>query len=148
MVLDQFQTLIAAPLDAWPAESNNAARILIILDAVDECQGVADSQPQQIIACLRDHKYRAPSRIRLLMSHPEHHIKQALRSQPQVLEHDLYRIDKSAQGDIALFLSAKLPLIPHRLGIPAEAWPPDEDVQTLQRSQVIFSYSPNPRFDS
>ena len=114
MVLDQLQTLIAAPLDA----------------------------------CLRDHKYRAPSRVRLLMSHPEHHIKQALRSQPQVFEHDLYLIDKSAQGDIALSLSAKLPLIPHRLGIPAEAWPPDEDVQTLQRSQVIFSYSPNPRFDS
>ena len=121
MALGQFQTLIAAPLDAWHAESNNATRILIILDAVDECQGAADSQPQQILARLRDHKYRALSQVRLLLTtRPEHHIKQALRSQPQVLEHDLYLNDKFAQGDIPQLLKAKLPLIPHRLGIPAE----------------------------
>jgi len=143
MVLDQFQTLIAAPLDAWHAESKTAARILIILDAVDECQGIADSQPQPILACLRDHKYRAPSQVRLLLtSRPEHHIKQALGSQPQVLEHDLYLNDKSAQGDIAQLLKAKLPLIPHRLGLPAQGWPRDEDVQTLSdKSGHLFIFA-------
>ena len=143
MVLDQFQTLIAAPLDAWHAESNNAARILIILDAVDECHGVADSRPQQMLACLRDHKYQAPSQIRLLLtSRPEHHIIQALRSQSQVLEHDLYLNHKSAQGDIAQLLKAKLPLIPHRLGVRAEGWPRDEDVRTLsEKSGHLFIFA-------
>ena len=142
IVLDQFQTLIAAPLDAWHAKSNNAARILIILDAVDECQGVEDSLPQQILACLRDH-YRAPSQVRLLLtSRPEHHIKQALRSQPQVLEHDLHLNDESAREDIAQLLKAKLPLIPHRLGIRAEGWPRDEDVQTLsEKSGHLFIFA-------
>ena len=142
-VLDQFQTLIAAPLDTWHAESKNAALVLIILDAVDECQGIEDSQPQQILVCLRDHKYQAPSQIRLLLtSRPEHHIAQALRSQPQVLEHDLYLNDESAQEDIAQFLKAKLPLIPHRLGIRADGWPRDEDVKTLsEKSGHLFIFA-------
>ena len=142
-VLHQFQTLIAAPLDAWHAESKNVAPILIILDAVDECHGVADSHPQQIIACLRDHKYRASSHVRLLLtSRPEHHIKQSLRSQPQVLEHDLHLNDESAQEDIAQLLKAKLPLIPHRLGIRAEGWPRDEDVKMLtEKSYHLFIFA-------
>ena len=142
-ILDQFQTLIAAPLDAWHAKSNNTTRILIILDAVDECQGASDSLPQQILACLRDHKYQAPSQVRfLLTSRPEHHIIQALRSQPQVLEHDLQRNEISAQGDIAQLLKAKLPLIPHRLGIQAKGWPRDEDVRTLsEKSGHLFIFA-------
>ena len=42
-VLNQFQTLVAAPLDAWYAESRIAGHILTILDGVDECQGVETS---------------------------------------------------------------------------------------------------------
>ena len=143
MVLDQFQTLIAAPLDAWHAESKNAARILIILDAVDECQGVTDGRPQQILACLRDHKYRAPSHIRILLtSRPEHYIRQELVPQHQVLEHDLYLDDESAQGDIAQLLKAKLPLIPDRLGIQVEGWPRDEDVMALsEKSGHLFIFA-------
>ena len=143
MILDQFQTLIADPLDAWNAESKNADHILIILDAVDECQGVEDRQPQQILACLRDHKYRAPSHVRfLLTSRPEHYIREELVRQPQVLEHDLHTDDKSAQGDIARFLKAKLPLIPHKLGILVERWPQDKDVQTLsEKSGNLFIFA-------
>jgi len=143
MVLDQFQTLIAAPLDAWHTESKNAARTLIILDAVDECQGVEDRRPQQILACLRDHKYRAPSHVRILLtSRPEHHIREELVPQPQVLEHDLCLGDKFAQGDIAQFLKAKLPLIPHKLRIPVEGWPQEKDVQTLsEKSGHLFIFA-------
>ena len=143
MVLDQFQTLIAAPLDAWHTESKNATRTLIILDAVDECQGVEDRRPQQILACLRDHKYRAPSHVRILLtSRPEHHIREELVPQPQVLEHDLCLGDKFAQGDIAQFLKAKLPLIPHKLRIPVEGWPQEKDVQTLsEKSGHLFIFA-------
>ena len=124
MVLGQFQTLIAAPLDVWHAKSKNAGHILIILDAVDECQGVEYGQPQQILMCLHDHNYRALSHVRLLLtSHPKHHIKQALGSQLRVLEYNLHLNDDSAQGDIAQFLRAKIPLILHRLGISVEGWP-------------------------
>ena len=140
MVVDQFQTLIAAPLDAWHAESKNGPGILIILDAVDECHGVADSRPQQILACLRDHKYRALSHVRILLtSRPEHHIRQKLVDQHQVLEHDLCLDDGSAQGDIAQLLKAKLPLIPDRLGIQVEGWPRDEDVKTLSEKSGHLS---------
>ncbi len=146
MVLGQFQTLISAPLDAWYAKSigqNNGDHVLIILDAVDECQGVEYGQPQQILTCLRDYEYRASSRIRVLLtSRPKHHIKQALGSQLQVLEHDLHLDDESAQGDIARFLKAKLPLIPHRLGISVEGWPRGEDVQALsKKSGHLFIFA-------
>ena len=143
MILDQFQTLVAAPLDAWHAESKNTAPILIILDAVDECQGIEDRRPQQILACLRDHKYRAPSHVRLLLtSRPEYYIREELVLQPQVLERDLRLGDKSAQEDIARFLKAKLPLIPHKLGILVEGWPRDEDVKTLsEKSGHLFIFA-------
>ena len=143
MVLDQFQTLIAAPLDAWHAESKDASHTLIILDAVDECLGVEDGQPQQILACLRDHEYRPPSHVRLLLtSRPEHYIQEELVPQPQVLEHNLHLDDQFAQGDIARFLEAKLPLIPRRLGILVEGWPRDEDVQTLsEKSGHLFLFA-------
>ena len=135
MVLDQFQALIAAPLDEWHAKLKKACPILIILDAVDDCQGVGHRQPQRILACLRDHKYRAPSHVRLLLtSRMRNYIRQELVPRPQVLEHDLHLDDGFAQEDIAWFLKAKLPLIPERLGIPAvEGWPRDEDVQTLSK---------------
>ena len=143
MVLDQFRTLIAAPLDAWHAESKNAGHILIILDAVDECQGVEHGHPQRILACLRDHKYQAPFRVRLLLtSRPEHHIRQELAAQPQVFEHDLHRDDGFVQKDIARFLKAKLPLIPDRLGIPVEEWPRDNDVKTLsEKAGHLFIFA-------
>ncbi len=143
MVLGQFQTLIAAPLDAWHAESKNAGLILIILDAVDECQGVEYGQPQQILTCLRDHEYRAPSHVRILLtSRPKHHIKQALGSQLQVLGHDLHLDDESARRDIAQLLKAKLPLIPHRLGISVEGWPQDKDVHMLsEKSGHLFIFA-------
>ena len=143
MVLVQFQTLIAAPLDEWYAESKNTGHILIILDAVDECQDVEHGKPQRILACLRDHKYQTPSHVRLLLtSRPEHHIRQELVHQSQVVEHDLHLDDEFAQGDIARFLQAKLPLIPERLRIPVEGWPQDKDVQTLsQKSGHLFIFA-------
>ena len=143
MVFDQFQTLIAAPLDAWHVESKNTATILIILDAVDECQGIEESRPQQILACLRDYKYRAPTHVRLLLtSRPEHHIRQELVNHHQVLEHDLYLDDKSAQGDIAQLLKARLPLIPDRLGIQVEGWPRDDDIMALsEKSGHLFIFA-------
>ena len=143
MVFDQFRTLIAAPLDAWHAESKIARRILIILDAVDECQGAEDRQPQQILACLRDHKYRAPFHVRfLLTSRPNHDMRQELVPRPQVLEHDLHLDDKFAQEDITRFLRAKLPLIPPKLGILEEGWPQDNDVQALsEKSGHLFLFA-------
>ena len=143
MILDQFQTLIAAPLDAWHAQSKNAGHILVIIDAVDECQGVELGHPQQILACLRDHKYQAPSHVRLLLtSRPKDYIRQELVPQSQVLEHDLHRDDEFAQEDIARFLKAKLPLIPERLRIRVEGWPRDKDVQTLShKSGHLFIFA-------
>ena len=102
------QTLIAAPLDAWHAESKNVGHILIILDAVDKCHGVEHGHPQRILACLRDHKYRAPSHVRLLLtSRPEYYIRQELVPQLQVLEHDLHLDDGFVQGYISRSLKAK-----------------------------------------
>ena len=140
IVFDQFQTLIAAPLDAWHAESKNPGNILIILDAIEGCQGVEDGHPQRILTCLRDHKYRAPSHVRLLLtSRPDRPIEQVLLPQPQVLEHDLRLHDEFAQGDITRFLKSKLPLIPRE---PIEGWPRDEDVKALsEKSGHLFIFA-------
>ena len=143
-VSDQFKTLIAAPLDAWRAEANKAGNILIILDAVDECQGTKSGQPQQILKSLCLHQYGAPSPVRLLLtSRPEQHIRQVLDSQPQVLQHDLYQDDEFARGDIARFLEANLSSIPGKLGIPPEeGWPQDKHVKTLsEKSGHLFIFA-------
>ena len=143
-VSEQFKTLIAAPLDAWHAEPNNAGNILIILDAVDECQGAKSGQPQKILESLCLHQYRTPSHVRLLLtSRPEQHIRQVLGPQPQVLERDLHLDDKFARGDIAQFLKANLPLIPGKLDLPPEeGWPQDRHVQTLsEKSGHLFIFA-------
>jgi hypothetical protein len=92
---------------------------------------------------LRDHKYRTPSHVRLLLtSRPEHYIRHELVPQPQVTEYNLHLDDESAQGDIARFLKAKLSLIPHRLGIPEVGWPREEDVKTLsENSGHLFIFA-------
>lgn len=143
-VSDQFKTLIAAPLDAWHAEPNNTGRILIILDAVDECKGAESGQPQQILKSLCLHQYGAPSRVHLLLtSRPEHHIRRELGPQPQVLEHDLHQDDEFAREDISRFLKANLSLIPGKLDIPPEeGWPQDEHVQALsEKSGHLFIFA-------
>ena len=141
--LNQFQTLIATPLSAFYTESQRADNILIILDAFDECHGVEDKRPQQILTCLRDHKYQAASRVRVFItSRPEHYLRHELVAQPRVVEHDLHLDDGSVQGDIIRFLTAKLPLIPHELGIPIEGWPREEDIHALsEKSGHLFIFA-------
>ena len=139
----QFHTLIATPLDEFCAKSEAVENILIVLDALDECQGIEDKRPQQILACLRDHEYHAAARIRfLLTSRPERYLRRELALKPQVVEYDLHLNDESAQGDIARFLKAKLPLIPYELDISVEGWLREEDAQTLaEKSGCLFIFA-------
>ena len=43
---EQYRILIAPPLDTFCVESEGAGNILIVLDALDECQGVEEKQPK------------------------------------------------------------------------------------------------------
>ena len=141
----QFQTLIATPLH----ESKGTEDILIVLDALDECEDIEQKQLQQILACLLDHEYPNAPRIRfLLTSRPEHYLCHELANKPQVVEYDLHRDDESARGDITRFLKAKLPLIPGELGISVEGWPRDGDAQMLSEKSGHLSYSPKLHFAS
>ena len=139
----QFQTLIATPLDTFCVKSEAMGNILIVLDALDECQGIEDKRPQEILACLRDHVYQAAPRIRILLtSRPEHYLRRELAQSPQVVEYNLHQDDESAQRDISLFLKAKLALIPHELGISVEGWPREEDAQALsKKSGHLFIFA-------
>ena len=139
----QFQTLIGTPLDAFCVESEGTGSILIVLDALDECQGIEEKRPQEILTCLCVHAYQAAGRIRILLtSRPEHYLRRELAPQPQVVEYDLHQDDETAQGDITRFLEARLPLIPHELGILVEDWPRKEDVQTLsEKSGCLFIFA-------
>ena len=94
----QFQTLIGTPLDTLCIESEGTGSILIVLDALDECQGIEEKRPQQILACLRDHAYQAASRIRILLtSRPEHYLRHELAlRQTQIVEYDLHYDSESA----------------------------------------------------
>ena len=140
---EQFRTLIATALDTFCVESEGAGNILIVLDALDECQGVEEKRPQEILARLCDHAYRAAPRIRILLtSRPEHYLRRDLSHRPQIVEYDLHQDDQSAQGDIARFLKAKLPLIPDDLGISVEDWPREEDMQALsEKSGHLFIFA-------
>ena len=136
----QFQTLVATPL----GKSKGAGIILIVLDALDECQGIEEKRPQEILACLRDHGYHAAPRVRILLtSRPEYYLRRELAGRPQqVVEHNLRQDDESAQGDIARFLKAKLPMIPSELDISVKDWPREEDVQTLsEKSGSLFIFA-------
>ena len=139
----QFKTLIGTPVDAFCVESEGTGNILIVLDALDECQGIEEKRPQEILTCLRDHAYQAPSRIRILLtSRPEHYLRRELAPRPQVFDYDLHLDDESAQGDIARFLEARLPLIPHELGIPVEDWPREGDMKMLsEKSGHLFIFA-------
>ena len=136
----QFGTLIAPHLDEFCVGGGN---IFIVLDALDECQGIEEKRPQEILSCLRDHKYRAAPRIRILLtSRPEHYLRRELAHKSQVVEYNLHEDDESAQEDIALFLTAKLPLIPDELGISVKDWPGEEDVLTLsEKSGRLFIFA-------
>ena len=140
---EQFRTLIATPLDAFCAKSDSVGSILIILDALDECQGIEEKRPQEILARLCDHAYQAAPRIRILLtSRPEHYIRREFARRHQVVEYNLHQDDNSARGDIARFLKAKLSLIPDDLGISVEDWPQEEDVQMLsERSGHLFIFA-------
>ena len=139
----QFQTLIGTPLDTFCVESGGTGDILIVLDALDECQGIEEKRPQEILACLRDHAYQAAPRIRILLtSRPEHYLRRELAPRPQVVEYDLHQDDESAQGDIARFLEARLPLIPRELGISVKDWPRTQDAQMLsEKSGRLFIFA-------
>ena len=139
----QFQTLIGSPVDRFCVESEGMGNILIVLDALDECQGIEEKRPQEILACLRDHAYQAAPRIRILLtSRPEYYLRRELARRPQVVEYNLHQDDESAQGDITRFLEARLPLIPHELGISVEDWPQEEDAQMLsKKSGCLFIFA-------
>ena len=139
----QFQTLIGTPLDVFCVESEGTGNILIVLDALDECQGIEERRPQEMLTCLCDHAYQAASRIRILLtSRPEHYLRRELAPRPQVVEYDLHQDDESAQGDIARFLEARLPLIPRELGISVEDWPRKEDARMLsEKSGCLFIFA-------
>ena len=140
---EQFRTLIGTPLDVFCAMSGSVGNILIVLDALDECQGFEEKRPQEILARLCDHAYQAASRIRIfLTSRPEHSLRRELARRHQVVEYNLHQDDESAQGDITQFLKAKLPLIPDDLGISVEDWPQEEDVQMLsEKSGRLFIFA-------
>ena len=79
----QFRTLIGTPLGAFCAKSGSVGNILIVLDALDECQGFEEKRPQEILACLRDHAYPAVPRIPILLtSRPEHSLRRLLDPSP------------------------------------------------------------------
>ena len=125
----QFKTLIEDPLCAF---SEGAGDILIVLDALDECEGVKDNRTQEILTCLREHDYQAGPRLRILLtSRRENHLHHVLAHQPQVVEHDLNGADDSAQEDIARCLQAGLSLIQEKWKIRVEDWPQKEDVEML-----------------
>ena len=140
---EQFRTLIGTPLDAFCVESESMGSILIVLDAIDECQGFEEKRPQEILARLCDHAYQAAPRIRILLaSRPEQYLRRELGRRRQVVEYDLHQDDESAQGDITRFLKAKLTLIPEELGILVEDWPREEDVQMLsEKSGHLFIFA-------
>ena len=141
----QFQTLILPAWKEFCAKAEGTKNILMILEALDECQDndTINSGFKDILAVLRKPHYHDASRIRILLtSRPEYYSLHKSGDQSHMIVHDLREDDESVQGDIELFLRAKLDEIPTNLGISLEDWPREDDIQTLsKKSGSLFIFA-------
>lgn len=139
---DQLQKLIVKPLrDLKPDASR---RILIVLDALDECE---ERGAREILQNILRHIPSVPFLFKVLITtRPEAHLRSILKPSIEVRTTILHDVEESVvKSDIRHFLSMRLSELPTELDFPVPLpmnWVTDHEIETLvDRSGILFVFA-------
>ena len=129
---DQFEKLILQPLLEIKSASPNALRLIIVIDALDECERKEDIQV--ILRLLAQTKNRNPVSFRVFVtSRPDLPIRLGFKQMSDGTYQDLvlHNIPKETiKHDIAIFLEHELRVISEQRSLPPD-WPSKKQIQAL-----------------
>lgn len=140
---DQWKSLIFQPLQLM-GEISQPMPLVIIVDALDECEGEKDIR--LLIHLLSTIEELPRIRIRVLItSRPESTIRQAFKRLKPSTYHNvvLHELPKEiVERDIATYLKVQLELIRSDKGIDHAEWLDESEIQGLvQRANGLFIYA-------
>ena len=129
---DQFEKLILQPLLKIRQTSQSALGLVIVIDALDECERKEDIQV--ILQLLARTKSLGPVSLRVFVtSRPDLHIRLGFKEMPDGTYQDLilHNIPKETiEHDIAVFLKHELSVISQQRSMPVN-WPNNKEIQAL-----------------
>ncbi|KAF9518437.1 hypothetical protein BS47DRAFT_299858 [Hydnum rufescens UP504] len=134
--LAQFEGLILKPLGKLDSTRRT---ILIVLDALDECeeQGAAT-----ILQLLLSHASRLPFLRILITSRPEPHLWSVFTQARNLAKRILHDIEASViEEDLRLYIRSELRRIPSRLELRIAEWTEGEIDALVEKSGKLFIYA-------
>ncbi|KAF3926024.1 hypothetical protein ABW20_dc0108314 [Dactylellina cionopaga] len=141
---EQFEKLIYQPFCEMPIKvSSHKTKSIIVIDALDECEGKDDMQIIIWLLAQLNNIEAANLRV-LLTSRPELSINPTFKRLSQnkytsIVLHEVPEVE--VQHDISLFLEFKLSRIREQHSLPRD-WPGDENIQRLtKRAAPLFVYA-------
>ncbi|KAF9512026.1 hypothetical protein BS47DRAFT_1318551, partial [Hydnum rufescens UP504] len=137
-LLSQLQGLILTPLlTINPCQKP----ILLILDALDECE---EKGAAEILQLMFAHIARIPFLRILITSRPQPHLFSVFNKAPNLMKTALHDIDASVvQQDIRFYISTELAKIPRKLDLEMPTdWATEVEKNTLvEKSGKLFIYA-------
>ncbi|EED11615.1 WD-repeat protein, putative [Talaromyces stipitatus ATCC 10500] len=138
---DQWRRLVLQPFSSL--ETNSPSSYLIVIDALDECNGKNDIQT--IFQLLSEARQLIPLRLRFfLTSRPDTVIRRGFQEVPTVDRRDviLHQIERAlVNHDIALYCNHELALIRQEQYLEPD-WPILEEIQRLvNKSSGLFIWA-------
>ena len=129
---DQFEKLILQPLLEIRQAPPNASGLIIVIDALDECDRKEDIQV--ILQLLARTKNLSPVSLRVFVtSRPDLPIRLGFKQMPNGTYQDLilHNIPKETiEHDISIFLEHELRVLSEQRSLPSD-WPSKEQIQAL-----------------
>ena len=129
---DQFEKLILRPLLEIEQAPPNALRLVIVIDALDECERKEDIQV--VLQLLAQTKNLSPVSLRVFVtSRPDLPIRLGFKQMSDETYQDLIlqNIPKETiEHDIAIFLEHELRVVSKQCSLPPD-WPSKEQIQAL-----------------
>ena len=129
---DQFEKLILQPLLETTQAPPNALGLIIVIDALDECEREEDVEV--ILQLLAQTHCHWPASLRIFVtSRPELHIRLSFKQMLDVIYQDivLHKIPKETiKQDITLFIEHELKAVGKQRSLPLD-WPSKDQIQAL-----------------
>jgi hypothetical protein len=140
---DQWKQLILHPLLMLEERLLLSVVLVVVIDALDECEG--DGDIQEILRLLIQVRHPKLIRMRIFItSRPETPIRLGFHNMPEIVHHDLmlHSISRSViEHDITLFLRYELGQIKRNRSIEGD-WPGEENIQKLiHKADRLFIYA-------
>ena len=140
---DQWRRLIFTPLSKLDSSAHQS-RLLIVIDALDECEGESDIRV--LLQLLADTKEITTLGLRIFItSRPETPLRLGFRQMPIILHHDLVLDDisrKIVDRDILTFLKQQFGEIRDIFEEVSPDWPSEERLSLLvAKAEGLFIYA-------